>query len=114
MKKRRDKFSQEFGELKGRYKALTDYRKCRGTVGGLYLTQLPDYLFTGEYAKQTGRMAEKDIDFAIFEVEEKIWEQWDPVPSKVVYSFPFCPWSSLSLCGNIPFSFDLLCLSLET
>ncbi|KAF3541520.1 hypothetical protein F2Q69_00022743 [Brassica cretica] len=114
MKKRRDKFSQEFGELKGLYKALTDYRKCRGTVGGLYLTQLPDYLFTGEYAKQTGSMAEKDIDFAIFEVEEKIWEQWDPVPSKVVYSFPFCPWSSLSLCGNIPFSFDLLCLSLET
>ncbi|KAF3585346.1 hypothetical protein F2Q69_00028378 [Brassica cretica] len=55
MKSRRDKFSQKFGELKGRYKALADYRECRGTVGGLYLTQLPDYSFN-------------------------IWEQWEPVP----------------------------------
>ena len=41
-----DKFSQPLGELKGRYKALADYRECRGTVGGLYLTQLPDYSFS--------------------------------------------------------------------
>ncbi|KAH0898823.1 hypothetical protein HID58_048391, partial [Brassica napus] len=65
MKKRRDKFSQEFGELKGRYKALTDYRKCRGTVGGLYLTQLPDYLFTGEYAKQTGTRRTADLNSVV-------------------------------------------------
>lgn len=80
MKKRRDKFSQKFAELKGRYKALADYRECRGTVSGLYLTQLPDYSYAGEYATQTGRLAEKDKNFAIYEVEEKIWEQWDPVP----------------------------------
>ncbi|KAF3564340.1 hypothetical protein DY000_02015930 [Brassica cretica] len=80
MKSRRDKFSQKFGELKGRYKALADYRECRGTVGGLYLTQLPDYSFSNEYAKQTGHMAEKDKDFKISEVEEDIWEQWEPVP----------------------------------
>ncbi|KAH0852599.1 hypothetical protein HID58_093877 [Brassica napus] len=48
MKKRRDKFSQKFGEFKEHYKALADYRECRGTVGGLYLTQLPDYLYDGE------------------------------------------------------------------
>ena len=78
MKSRRDKFSQKFGELKGSYKALADYRDCRGTVGGLYLTQLPDYSFTNEYAKQTGNMAEKDEkdkDLKIYEVEEEIWEQ---------------------------------------
>ncbi|KAF3597841.1 hypothetical protein DY000_02021620 [Brassica cretica] len=80
MKSRCDKFSQKFGELKGRYKALVDYRECRGTVGGLYLTRLPDYSFTNEYAKQTGHMVEKGNDFKIFEVEEEIWEQWEPVP----------------------------------
>ncbi|CDY65996.1 BnaCnng49260D [Brassica napus] len=79
MKKRRDKFSQKFGEFKEHYKALADYRECRGTVGGLYLTQLPDYLYDGEYARQTMRLAEKDKNFAISEIEEKIWEQWDLV-----------------------------------
>ncbi|CDY21786.1 BnaA06g20550D [Brassica napus] len=67
-------------ELKGRYKALTDYRKCRGTVGGLYLTQHPDYSFINEYAKRTGNMAEKNKDLKISGVEEEIWEQWETVP----------------------------------
>ncbi|KAF3508120.1 hypothetical protein F2Q69_00006592 [Brassica cretica] len=49
MKSCRDRFSQSFGELKGCYKAFVDYRECRGTVGGLYLTQLPDYSFSSEY-----------------------------------------------------------------
>ncbi|KAH0862807.1 LOW QUALITY PROTEIN: hypothetical protein HID58_080018, partial [Brassica napus] len=54
IKSRRDKVSQKFEELKGRYKALADYRECRGTVGGLYLTQLPDYSFTNESRKIFG------------------------------------------------------------
>ncbi|KAF3603745.1 hypothetical protein F2Q69_00035147 [Brassica cretica] len=58
MKSRRDKFSQKFGELKGS----------------------PDYSFASEYAKQTGNMAEKDKDLKFSEVEEEIWEQWEPVP----------------------------------
>ncbi|KAF3583458.1 hypothetical protein F2Q69_00028377 [Brassica cretica] len=45
MKSRRDKFLQKFGELTGRYKALADYSECRGFVGCLYLTQLPEYSF---------------------------------------------------------------------
>ncbi|KAH0893069.1 hypothetical protein HID58_055498 [Brassica napus] len=80
MKSHRDKFSQSFEELKGCYKAFTDYRDCRGTVGGLYLTQHPDYSFSSEYAKQTGLMAEKDKDPKISEVEDEIWKQWEPVP----------------------------------
>ena len=80
MKKRRDNFSQKFGEIKERYKALADYRECRGTVGGLYLTQLLGYSYEGGYARQTVRLAEKDTNFAISEAEEKICEQWDPVP----------------------------------
>ncbi|KAF2612104.1 hypothetical protein F2Q70_00011388 [Brassica cretica] len=79
-KKRRDKFSEKFGELKEHHKALADYRECRGTVGGLYLTQLPNYSYDGEYVKQTVRLAEKDTNFTTSEVEEKNWEQWDPVP----------------------------------
>ncbi|CDY23923.1 BnaC02g29500D [Brassica napus] len=55
-----DKFSQPFGELKGRYKALADYRECRGTVAGL--------------------LAEKDKDPKISEVEDEIWKEWEPVP----------------------------------
>ena len=46
----------------------------------MYLTQLPDYLFSSEYAKQTGLMAEKDKDPKISEVEEEIWKQMEPVP----------------------------------
>jgi len=80
MKSRRDKFSQSFGELEGRYKAFADYRKCRGTVGGLYFTHLPNYPFSSEYAKQTGLIAEKDKDPKISEVEDEIWKQWEPVP----------------------------------
>ncbi|KAF3519986.1 hypothetical protein DY000_02060050 [Brassica cretica] len=80
MKSHRDKFSQSFEELKGCYKAFTDYRDCRGTVGGLCLTQHPDYSFSTEYAKQTGLMAEKDKDPKISEVEDEIWKQWEPVP----------------------------------
>ncbi|WZZ89065.1 hypothetical protein YC2023_117644 [Brassica napus] len=49
-------------------------------ASGLSLTQLPDYSFTNEYAKQTENMAEKDKDLKIPEVEEEIWEQWEPVP----------------------------------
>ena len=45
MKNRRAQFSSEFGEFKESYQALGDYRECRDTVGGLYLTQIPDYPF---------------------------------------------------------------------
>nr|VDD50942.1 unnamed protein product [Brassica oleracea] len=42
--------------------------------------ELPDYSFASEYAKQAGNMAEKDKDLKFSEVEEEIWEQWEPVP----------------------------------
>ncbi|KAF2606844.1 hypothetical protein F2Q68_00044019 [Brassica cretica] len=80
MNSRHDKFSQSFGELKGRYKEFADYHECRGTVGGLYLMQLPDYSFSSEYAKQTRLMVEKDKDPKISEIEDEIWKQWEPVP----------------------------------
>ncbi|KAF2574806.1 hypothetical protein F2Q70_00004040 [Brassica cretica] len=53
MKNRRDRFLCEFGELKGSYQALGNYRECRGTVGGLYLMQDSEYSFVVENARQT-------------------------------------------------------------
>ncbi|KAG2247384.1 hypothetical protein Bca52824_087012 [Brassica carinata] len=45
MKNRRAQFSCDFGEFKKSYQALGDYRECRGTVAGLYLTQASNYSF---------------------------------------------------------------------
>ncbi|KAL0877009.1 hypothetical protein Bca101_026714 [Brassica carinata] len=36
---RRERFSHEFGELQANHKALRDYRECRGTAGGNYISQ---------------------------------------------------------------------------
>ena len=66
---RRDGFSCEFRELKGSYMALGDYCECRGTVGGLHLTQVPDYSFDVEYARQTRRMNNANMDFVIPQIE---------------------------------------------
>ncbi|KAL0716402.1 hypothetical protein Bca4012_065724 [Brassica carinata] len=52
VKYRREKFSHEFGELQGNYKALSEYRECRGTVDGLYLTQASNYLYDIEYSRK--------------------------------------------------------------
>ncbi|KAF3513663.1 hypothetical protein F2Q69_00006568 [Brassica cretica] len=60
--------------------AAREIRPCRGTVGGLYLTQIPDYPFATEDAKQTRRMKERDRDFALPQIEESIWKQWERIP----------------------------------
>ncbi|KAF3523092.1 hypothetical protein F2Q69_00048245 [Brassica cretica] len=49
----------------GSYKALKD----------------PEYSFDVEYARQTRRVNERDKDFVIPKIEERIWEQWDPIPA---------------------------------
>ncbi|KAF8094677.1 hypothetical protein N665_0357s0012, partial [Sinapis alba] len=41
MKNHFSQFSNKFGELKKTYQSVGDYREFRGTVGGLYLTQVP-------------------------------------------------------------------------
>ncbi|KAF2562130.1 hypothetical protein F2Q70_00017293 [Brassica cretica] len=80
MKNRRAQFSSEFGEFKESHQALGDYRECRGTVGRLYLTQIPYYSFATEDAKQTRRMKERDRDFALPPIGERVWKQWEPIP----------------------------------
>ncbi|KAL0876363.1 hypothetical protein Bca101_026068 [Brassica carinata] len=48
---RREKFSHYFGELQASHKALGEYRECRGTAGGLYLTTAHDYSYDVEYER---------------------------------------------------------------
>ncbi|KAF2564937.1 hypothetical protein F2Q70_00017406 [Brassica cretica] len=79
MKNRRAQFSCEFGKFKESYQALGAYRECRSTVGGLYFTQAPDYSFAAENVTQTRRMKERDRDFALPQIEERIWKQWEPI-----------------------------------
>ncbi|KAF3580473.1 hypothetical protein DY000_02031244 [Brassica cretica] len=89
MKSRRDSFSCEFRELKESYQALGDYRECRGTVGGLFLTRAFDYSFSVEDARQTRRMNERDRDFTISQIEERISKQREPIhvsPDTTVFS----------------------------
>ncbi|KAF3536298.1 hypothetical protein F2Q69_00023789 [Brassica cretica] len=80
MKSCRAQLSCEFGEFKKSYQALGDYRECRGAVGRLYLSQIPGYSFAAEDAKKTWCMKERDKDFALPQIEERIWKQWEPIP----------------------------------
>ncbi|KAL0854422.1 hypothetical protein Bca101_059574 [Brassica carinata] len=77
---RLERFSHEFGELQASHKALGEYRECRGTTGGMYLTTAHDYSYDVEYARQSRRMNERNMDFVIPQIKQRIWEQWDPIP----------------------------------
>ncbi|KAF2617684.1 hypothetical protein F2Q68_00040073 [Brassica cretica] len=81
MKNRFTEFSNEFGELSKTYKSVANYRKCRGAVGRLYLTQVPEYSYKKELAKQTRRMDRKaNMVSMIPQIEGRIWDQWAPIP----------------------------------
>ncbi|KAL0715932.1 hypothetical protein Bca4012_065254 [Brassica carinata] len=78
---RRERFSHQFGEPQASHKALREYRECRGTAGSLYLTTAHDYLYDVEYVRQSQRMNDRNMNFAIPQIEQRIWEQWDPSPN---------------------------------
>ncbi|KAG2329940.1 hypothetical protein Bca52824_001120 [Brassica carinata] len=50
---RRERFSRDFKELQKSQKALGEYRECRGTTGGLYLTTAHNYSYDVEYVRQS-------------------------------------------------------------
>ncbi|KAL0723105.1 hypothetical protein Bca4012_037704 [Brassica carinata] len=77
---RRERVSHEFGKIQASYKVLGEYHECRGTAGGLYLTTDHDYLYDVEHERQSRRMNERNRDFAIPQIERRIWEHWDPIP----------------------------------
>ncbi|KAF3569829.1 hypothetical protein F2Q69_00059818 [Brassica cretica] len=81
MKNRFTEFSNEFGEFSKTYKFVANYRKCRGAVGRLYLTQVPEYSYKKELAKQTRRMDRKaNMVSMIPQIEGRIWDQWALIP----------------------------------
>ncbi|KAL0723184.1 hypothetical protein Bca4012_037783 [Brassica carinata] len=76
---RRERFSHEFGELQANHKVL-GLPRVSWHCGGLYLTTAHDYSYDIEYARQSRRMNERIRDFAIPQIERRIWEQWSPIP----------------------------------
>ncbi|KAL0716152.1 hypothetical protein Bca4012_065474 [Brassica carinata] len=66
---RRERFSCEFKELQASQKAL-----------GEYLMMAHNYLYDVEYARKSRRMHERKRDFKIPQIEQRIWDQWDPIP----------------------------------
>ncbi|KAL0846870.1 hypothetical protein Bca101_020116 [Brassica carinata] len=72
---RRERFSREFEELRASQKALGEYHECRGTTGGLFLTTAHDYSYDVEYARQSRRMHERNRDFEIPQIEQRIGDQ---------------------------------------
>ena len=49
-------------------------------MGRFYLTQASDYSFAAENVTQTRSMKERDSDFALPQIEKRIWKQWEPIP----------------------------------